>query len=201
MKKNKRVWVLILLALLFIGILPKQLNALAHLNANTGVLDNEVGFGDSEISITENFDGWKQKEVRVTADNKENSVPVVVRVLLVPRAVDKDGNYVDVDFKTLSAPVNNKIPMGDLVFEMDENWADNWFYKDGFFYYKGVLKPGETTEPLLKKVTITENTAELRKKYTDVKILVEVLSDALQAENNAPQKEWNVSVNNDTVSP
>jgi len=54
--------------------------------------------------------------------------------------------------------VNSALPTGNILIEYD---TAHWHYdqSDGYFYYKGVLKPGETTlAPLFKEFTVSKDT-------------------------------------------
>ena len=121
--------------------------------------------------------------------------------MLVPYILDSDGNYISCDLGGLSAPVGNKMVLGDLTLEFASDWSTNWFYQDGYFYYKKVLNPGESTTMLLSKVSLTSNTAEMKKKYADTEIKIEVMAAILQAEGGAPEAEWGITVTGTAVSP
>lgn len=171
---------------------------MAYLTARTQDRDNAFGFPTAGVTIEENFSGWDLKEVQVKNDS---TVPGVVRVMLLPRVEDAAGSYVSANLGTLAAPQDNKLVMGDFTLELAANWADHWFYQDGFFYYRQVLGSAATTEKLLQKVSLTQDTPELREKYKDLSVKVDVQADILQAEGGAPQAEWGVTVSGTTVAP
>lgn len=183
---------IMLIAAISIGI------TFSFLNTQTSILDNKFAFGPVTVEVVENFKGWDVKEVRLKNTSDKNSG--VVRVMLIPRVVDSDGIYVDSDLVALSEPKNNKIILGDFTFELDSNWSNNWFYRDGFFYCKKVLAAGETSPLLLKKVSLTNDLPEIREKYKDLDIKTDVVGQILQADGGAPQSEWNVVVNGNVVS-
>lgn len=171
---------------------------IAYLTTRTEDKDNTFAFPDAEVTIVENFDGWNIKEVQVKNDS---GIPGVARVLLIPRIEDAEGRYVFADLGQPSQPQDNKIIMGDFTLELAADWEDNWFCQDGFFYYRKVLEPGATSEKLLQKVSLTEDTTELREKYKDLSIKVDVQADFLQAEGGAPESEWGVTANGSVVAP
>lgn len=59
--------------------------------------------------------------------------------------------------------------------------TENWIEKDGYFYYKDVLNPGETTEPLFTKVTFASNMSNM---YQQSKALIHINAQATQVANN-----------------
>lgn len=200
LKGNSRKFFVVALICALLLIIPIQNGTISFLNSKTDSLDNELEFGKTTITVTEDFQGWDLKKVQLTADAGAEKVPVVVRAILVPYITDSTGNYVEVELSQLVEPVSNKITMGDFIFEMDSNWSSNWFYKDGFFYYKKVLQPGETTQPLLNRVYPIDSSTETQEKYKDKKIKVEVMADSIQAEGTAAYVEWAVKVNGENVS-
>ncbi len=196
MKQHKKSILLVLSIVLVLVISAGS--TLAYLTTRTEDKDNTFAFPEAGVTIEENFDGWDIKEVQVKNDS---TIPGVVRVLLLPRIEDAEGNYVSADLGQLSQPQDNKIVMGDFTLELAADWEDNWFYQDGFFYYRKVLEPGATSEKLLQKVSLTEDTTEMRKKYKDLAIKVDVQADFLQAEGGAPESEWGVTVSGSAVAP
>ncbi len=57
----------------------------------------------------------------------------------------------------------------------------NWTEQEGYFYYKGPLGPGETTEPLFTKVSFDRNMGNL---YQNSKANIQIHAYAVQAANN-----------------
>ena len=58
---------------------------------------------------------------------------------------------------------------------------ENWLEKDGFYYYKDALKPGETTEPLFTSVTFASDMGNM---YQYSKSVITVTAQAAQVANN-----------------
>jgi predicted ribosomally synthesized peptide with SipW-like signal peptide len=171
----------------------------AYLVAVTNAKTNVFTAGKLNIDVEENFDGWNTKEVRLISTN--STTKGMVRAMLVPSAKDSAGNNGRlIETAALAAPTGNKIVLGDLTFELAEDWADNWFYKDGYFYYRKLLAQEQKTEVLLKKVSLTTDNEETRAKYKNYTIDVEVLADILQPSDDAAAK-WGVTVSGDTVAP
>jgi len=168
-------------------------------------------FGALTVTIIENDGGpisWDRREVRLKNAN-EGGMPGVVRVMFVPqlRTAGEDGDAglgLGGNFGVLRAPSDAPpaiLVLGDLTLYFAEDWASNWFYRDGYFYYRTALGPGEATAPLLTKVTLTYDSAAARQRYRDMEIRVEIMADIIQADGGAPEAVWQVYVANSLVSP
>ena len=91
-----------------------------------------------------------------------------VRIKLDPRfTLDKD--YAEPGF----AP-----DVDDVIPEINEK---DWQFKEGYWYYNKVLKPGDTTEPLLKSVKFAE---KMGNNYQGSEFALDVVAEAVQAKNN-----------------
>ncbi len=131
--------------------------------------------------------GVDGKQVSITNPEGDDRVPSVVRISIVPEveALDSSGSASGANqfmSETWTAPTTdddgNQILKGEIVtVYLARGWADNWTYSDGAFYYKKVLKPGETTAQLMSGITMTDgqNSAD----YGSIK--VNVFADALQS--------------------
>ena len=112
------------------------------------------------------------KEVYVTNDNvtTTNAIPVYVRVRLVPIMRDNSGNGTG-ESVTINYPDLN---------------TTNWELHGNYYYYKGILLPGHTTEYLIKKANIPAGIA------LDKKVEIQVIADSIQTVANAEQAAWNM---------
>ena len=70
--------------------------------------------------------------------------------------------------------------LSDEYISMDINHA-YWTFKDGYYYYNTIVKPGETTEPLFTKVTFDP---QMPNEYMDARIEIEIHVEAVQSQNN-----------------
>jgi len=187
-----------LLAVILIAAAP----TIAELNTRTGNLDNKFAFGQTGVTVDEHFDGWNAKEVKLTASAGPDYVPGVARAIMVPYIVDASGNYLNVDLGPMPATISgNTVVLGDITLELASDWSTNWFYKDGYFYYRQVLEPGQTTALLLTKVSLTSDTPAMHAKYAGTDVKVEVMASILQAAGGAAASEWGITVTGNTVSP
>lgn len=77
-----------------------------------------------------------------------------------------------------------------IELELNEN---KWIYneKDDWYYYQGILKPGEiTSEPLLDRFHISESAGN---EYQDLDARIAVLAESIPYEGNAVRDLWGIN--------
>ena len=141
---------------------------LAYLKANTSPVTNTFTAAKSDIKIDEDVTGGQKKSIAVI--NTGTAVSYV-RVKLVMNWVDESGNV-------SAEPVN-----------ITPSITDNWFLKDGIYYYKTPVAANGKTENLLQ-TPITQGTAP-----EGYHLEVTVLAESIQAApSTAVQQSWGVGV-------
>ena len=140
----------------------------ALLKANTAPVENTFTAAKSGTDIVEELDGNQKKSIVV---KNTGTAVSYVRVKLVMNWVDESGNV-------SAEPVN-----------ITPSITDNWFLKDGIYYYKmPVAAKGETTN--LLKTPITQDAAP-----EGYHLEVTVLAESIQAAPSAAvQQSWGVGV-------
>lgn len=140
----------------------------ALLKANTDPVTNTFTAAKSGTDIVEKLDGSQKTSIKV--QNTGTAVSYV-RVKLVMNWVDENGNV-------SAEPVN-----------ITPSITDNWFLKDGIYYYKmPVAAKGETTN--LLQTPITQDAAP-----EGYHLEVTVLAESIQAApSTAVQQSWGVGV-------
>ena len=127
---------LLLLASLVLLLALAVGGTVAWLNSSSGPVTNTMSPGQVPITINETFNGATKSGVSVT--NKGN-IDAYIRVAIVANAVDENGNIIAGEAPPYT--VNEK------------KWQK---LEDGYYYYKGAVVPGGTTEQLFKgDVTVT----------------------------------------------
>lgn len=103
--------------------------------------------------------------------------------------VDEDGTFKRGDDAIGTAA--NSFKLGDVTFTLDKDWQAYWFLdsKDGYFYYRYVLKVGQKTEPLLESVSVDYG-EYYRYGGEPITLRVDVLSDSVQAMGEAVNELW-----------
>ena len=70
--------------------------------------------------------------------------------------------------------------LSDKYISLNINKA-HWTEKDGYYYYNGVVKPGQQTEPLFTKVTFDP---DMHNAYMNATVEIDVMAEAVQSRNN-----------------
>jgi hypothetical protein len=168
---------LVLLAMLTVG------STVAYMIAKTNTQNNKFDPGVANIEISEpndssyviNSDSTVNKVVAITNKNNPHAVPVYVRVKLVPILRNMNG-------EGTGESVNVTYPSQNTT-----NWTSEI---NGYYYYKGILKPGTATESLINKAKVEGGLPKERK------IEIQVIADSIQAVGNAEQDAWGMKYNN-----
>ena len=132
--------------------------------------DNAVSMGSVKVALEEEFEHGQVLMPGVTADKKvwaKNTglLDIAVRIKITKLWGDPgpDGAFVP----------DKKISTDNI--EIPYNQKD-WYYnsKDDYFYYKGVLKPGQTTPPLFERFILSSvGGNELRNKHANIIVKAE----------------------------
>lgn len=133
----------------------------ALLKANTDPVKNTFTAAKSEIEINEDVTGGQKKSIVV---KNTGTAVSYVRVKLVMNWVDESGNV-------SAEPV-----------DITPSITDNWFLKDGIYYYKmPVAAKGETENLLQEGSPITEPTDKPAGYHLEVTVLAESIQAAPSA--------------------
>jgi len=158
----------------------------------------------------------KKVEIANLNNEKENNTSAYIRVCINPRwtaevtVAKRTGNERKVSIDTDLPLTNfgaltgikiesNSYKMGDVTFNLADNWSENWFYnsKDGYFYCKKVIAFGDKTPELLASVMISSKTKE-KLDSLGAKLTVDILADGIQSEGKAADTMWtNIKINSD----
>ena len=79
-----------------------------------------------------------------------------VRALIYPEITDSSGAVAGINTGVISKPVNALMHMGDITLVFLNAWANDWVYKDNYFYYKHPLEANQETSLLLRGVQWTD---------------------------------------------
>lgn len=141
----------------------------ALLKANTAPVTNTFKAATSEIKIEEKTDNGIKSEICV---KNEGTATSYVRVKLVCNWVDKDGN---VSATPVPAPTITN---------------NDWFVKDGIYYYKMPVGPKDSTANLLQEGNPIKQPEDAPDGYH---LEVTVLAESIQAAPDTAVKDaWKV---------
>ena len=143
----------------------------ALLKASTAPVENTFTAAKSGTDIVEELDGNQKKSIVV---KNTGTAVSYVRVKLVMNWVDENGSV-------SATPVN-----------ITPSITDNWFLKDGIYYYKMPVAPDGKTENLLKADSPITEPAD---KPAGCHLEVTVLAESIQAApSKAVTESWGVGV-------
>lgn len=86
--------------------------------------------------------------------------------------------------------VNSEVLASEDCFELNINRED-WIEHDGWFYYNGIVNPGETTPLIFSEVEIVGEKVD--NSYLGKTLTLTVSADAVQSENNPASEPWEAS--------
>lgn len=196
MKKQIKISLLIMLLLISTTVLVKKTSSSF---TSKDDVNNIINIGDVDIEVSEKFtipENWDGKEYPkiVQIENKSKS-KALIRVAILPRWVDKSGNTWAGDTKIVVLNYENKNIIASPSTTPKDKWVDG---KDGYYYYNTIVPMEDTTVAILNSVSasIPEN---LKERYKDKTLIVDVKAEAVQATNDAYKKTWSNINNNDLL--
>ena len=213
-RPRRRLTAAIVLALVVLAVcIARVVPTVAYLTNSTNEKPNDVTPGTVEVTLVENgsevSDGATQT-ITVTDSSATKTVSVkntgttsaYVRVQIgTPMAasvVDGTTYYTPVsadgvDDYGFAEPSSNAVTIGDYTYSFRDGWSINWFYYQGWFYYRAPLEVGETTSELLQSITLPEDATEVE---------VSVSIDAVQTSPTTYATEsWGVSTDGSNLAP
>ena len=191
---------ILIVVFLSCGITIAFLSASQSITNRFIVAQPDIGIAEPNVPNPDSVNwGIDNKNVRISVTSEHASL--YVKAAIIISAKDSAGQIFPFDFGKFSAPdaVTGELIIGDFTLHFNPDWQDDWFYKDGYFYYKHILNSGEQTEVLLKGITLTNPTDTVKAKYQKLTINVDVLASSIQAKGSAVT-EWGVSLELDGVT-
>ena len=137
---------------------------------------NVITSGGVEIAVQE----WADENKQTPFENLEGIMPgmTVTKIAEIKNTGASDA-WVRVKVEKSIKLKGKGTPDTGLV-ELALNTAD-WTEKDGYYYYKEALKPGEVTAPIFTAVTFK---ADMGNEYQNATATVDVSAQAVQTANN-----------------
>lgn len=123
-KLNNRALILLASLVLIVGMAAG--GTVAWLITNTGAVQNTMVPASVPITINETVSGTTKTSVVVTNNGNTDAY---IRVAIVANAVDKDGNVIAGTAPNFSV-------------------SSNWTQIGNYYYYNGIVQPGESTAEL-----------------------------------------------------
>ena len=166
---------LLILSVLAICIATLAAGTLAYFTSE-GKTHNVITTGGVEIAVQE----WADENKQTPFEDLEGIMPgmTVTKIAEIKNTGASDA-WVRVKVEKSIKLKGDGTPNTALV-ELELNIAD-WTEKDGYYYYKEALKPGEITAPIFTAVTFKP---EMGNEYQNATATVDVSAQAVQTANN-----------------
>lgn len=155
-KKGKIIGVSASLALVMAAAIGVTM---AYYKSESDVAVNQFTVGNVTTELVEDFyqkEGSDTEFVKTPRVTNTGATPCLVRirVSVTPESVvDREVTIAGETKKYLQIADHNNDP-----WLYNSEWSnDCWEYRDGWYYYKDVLQPGESTEALFSTVTVNYN--------------------------------------------
>ena len=151
---------------------------------STGTFANVFQTGKYRLVTTEVFespDNWKPGETieKTITTKNEGTIPAAVRV-----------SYTEEWFDSEEHDITNSIDEGSAIINFAN--TDEWIEENGYYYYKYILEPNETTSSFISSVTLNED-------LDDVTCSTEGLTHVCESENPALGAKYVLTITKDTV--
>ena len=153
--KMKSILLLALVAVLLLGTVG---GTVAYLVTATGPVENVFIPAEYDTEIDEKFEGTAKSEITVI---NKGQVNVYVRVAIVGYYVD------DTTGKIVASWDGSQVSCND-------GWTEG---ADGFYYYNGIVPPGQPTSNLLKNPISVDTES-----HSGAHLVVTVMHQSIQAE-------------------
>ena len=163
---------------------------------STGTFENVFQTGIYKLTTTEEFvspDNWApgQEIPKTITTTNEGTIPAAVRVSYTEQWLDGEND------------ITSSIEEGSAIINFDNR--SDWISENGYYYYKYILNPGETTSSFIKSVTLNEDLDDINCVMENQTQVCESTSPALGAtykltitketvQANAYQNVWNTNV-------
>lgn len=175
--------------------------SLAYLTSKESV-KNSFGIGKIEATVVENFDENNAKDLstnksieKTVAVTNTGKNPEIVRVIINPQWKGKSND------NNIPVSASNQVKL-NFRKGFENDWIEG---KDGYYYYKHILKPKNNntgssegdeskTSTLLESVSINKNiTDEEKKEFSNRELVVNVSAEAIQVNYDAIKEGWNIN--------
>lgn len=177
MRKKRKIVILLLVVIVFLFIISTIAFRVYENETN-----NVISFGSIKMQLLQTTLNENNDEIPVN-DNESFNIMHNAKIdrMLKVKNLGKEEFYLRISLEMIGIDENNnEFDVKNLV-TYDVNLED-WIYKDGYYYYKNVVKKGETTSNLITKINFDENS--ITSNYKNGKFKFNAKAEAVQAKNN-----------------
>ena len=178
MNRKSIVFVVLIIEICLITIL--SLAAFITINSTA---KNIITFGSLKIELIETTLDKNNKEVIINNDDilDITHTKELTRIIKV-KNVGKQDYFTRVGFNLIGIDSNNNQFDATKYVGFTVDTTD-WIYKDGWYYYKNIVKAEEITKNLLTQLEFDVNS--ITSNYPSGSFKLDIKAEAVQAKNNA----------------
>lgn len=145
--------------------------------------NNVISFGNIKMQLLQTTLNENNEEINLNNDENINIThnSTISRRLKV-KNLGKHEFFLRISLEMTGIDKNNQEFNANNLVTYDINF-DDWIYKDGWYYYKNIVKENETTNNLITKINFDIN--NIISEYPKSKFKFYAKAQAVQAENNA----------------
>lgn len=194
--RKKLIKIISIFTLFLICIVSIQKISYATLQSKDKVV-NTFNLGDIDVEVNEEFTppkNWNGSEYlkKVQIKNKSKS-QTLIRVSITPRWTDEIGNPWIGDTNLV------KLNYKNTTKGQNEIGTNKWIYgDDNYYYYNSIVEKGKKTKILLESVE-AKIPEDLKERYKNKTLVVDVKTEAIQATKDAYRKSWTDIENNTKI--
>jgi len=177
---NKRSVIVTLLIIVI--VLLSAAWVVAYITRST-IAKNVITFGSIKMELIETTLNENNQEIEVE-DNEILDIthkPELSRIVKIKNLGEHDF-FARVSLHLVGTDANNQEIDATRYVSYNVNTQD-WIYKDGWYYYKKIVKQNEITSNLITQVNFDVN--NITSNYPNGKFKLDIKAEAVQAENNA----------------
>ena len=173
----------IIITLLIIVIVLLSIALVIAFITRSTIAKNVITFGSLKIELIETTLDETNQERKVD-DNDILDIthkPKLSRIVKI-KNLGKHDFFARVSLHLVGTDANNQVFDATRYVFYNVNTED-WIYKDGWYYYKKIVKQNDITSNLITGVNFDVN--NITSNYPDGKFKLDIKAEAVQAENNA----------------
>lgn len=171
---------LIIILIIVIGLI--SLTSIIAFVTRSAMAKNVITFGSLKMQLLQTTIDENNNEVEVE-NNKDINITyksTLSRIVKI-KNLGKHDFFARISLNLVGTDTNNQTFDANKFVIYNINNED-WIYKDGWYYYKKIVKQDEITSNLLTEVYFNIN--DITIEYPNSKVKLDINAEAVQAENN-----------------
>ncbi len=182
---NKRINIFIILLIIVIVICLFFVTATIAFITRSRTTNNIITFGNLKMELIQT--GLDENGQEKNISNNDNlditHNPIVSRIVKV-KNLGKHSFFIRISLNIIGTDANKREFNANNLISYNLNTND-WIYKDGWYYYKKIVKENDITSNLMTQISFDIN--NITTNYPKGEFKLNINAEAVQAENNAEE--------------